>query len=96
MLLRLIRLLRVAVRFISMPRVGQREDSQRVRRLVSDYPADQYLDTVAPVATPTPIPNIWDAPATSVRGLAALVAGMLVVMVVALGLTSGSKWGASP
>ena len=35
-------------------------------------------------ATPTPIPNIWDAPSTSGWGLAALVAGMLVVMVIAL------------
>ena len=57
--------------------------------------AEQYsLDTVAPAATPTSIPNIWDAPATSGRGLAALVAGMLVVMVVALRLTSGSRRGA--
>ena len=37
------------------------------------------------VATPTPIPNIWDAPSTSGWGLAALVAGMLVVMVVSPG-----------
>ena len=59
--------------------------------------AEQYsLDTVAPAATPTSIPNIWDAPATSGRGLAALVAGMLVVMVVALGLTSGSRRAARP
>jgi len=42
-------------------------------------------------ATPTPVPNIWDAPSTSGWGLAALVAGMLVVMVIALGLTSGSR-----
>ena len=47
--------------------------------------------TPTPVATPTPVPNIWDAPSTSGWGLAALVAGMLVVMVVALGLTSGSR-----
>ena len=56
---------------------------------------------VSPAATPTPdpasagsnsatpIPNVCDAPSTSGWGLAALVAGMLVVMVVALGLTSG-------
>ena len=42
-------------------------------------------------AIPTPIPNIWNAPSTSGWGLAALVAGMLVVLVVALGLTSGSR-----
>ena len=47
-------------------------------------------------ATPTPIPNIWDAPSTSGWGLAALVAGMLVVMVIALGLTSGSRRDARP
>ena len=47
-------------------------------------------------ATPTPIPNIWDAPSTSGWGLAALVAGMLVVMVIALGLTSGSRRAAKP
>jgi hypothetical protein len=33
--------------------------------------------------TPTPIPNIWNAPSTSGWGLAALVAGMLVVLVIA-------------
>ncbi len=49
-----------------------------------------------PVATPTPIPNIWDAPSTSGWRLAALVAGMLVVMVIVLGLTSGSRRAASP
>ena len=43
------------------------------------------------VATPTPIPNLWDAPSTSSWGLAALVAGMLVVLVIALRLTSGSR-----
>ena len=48
------------------------------------------------VANPTPIPNIWDAPSTSGWGLAALVLGMLVVMVVALGLTSGSRPAARP
>ena len=47
-------------------------------------------------ATPTPIPNIWDAPSTSGWGLAALVAGMLVVMVIALGLTSGTRRAARP
>ena len=47
-------------------------------------------------ATPTPIPNIRDAPSTSGWGLAALVAGMLVVMVIALGLTSGSRRAAKP
>ena len=41
------------------------------------------------VATPTPIPNVWDAPSTSGWSLAALVAGTLVVTVVALRLTSG-------
>ena len=46
--------------------------------------------------TPTPIPNIWNAPSTSSWGLAALVAGMLVVMVVALGLTSGRRPAAGP
>jgi hypothetical protein len=39
--------------------------------------------------TPTPIPNIWNAPATSGWGLAALIAGIFVVMAIALGLTSG-------
>ena len=59
--------------------------------------AQQYsLDTVAPAATPTSIPNIWNAPATSGRGLAALVAGMLVVMVISLRLTSGSRRAARP
>ena len=47
-------------------------------------------------ATPTPIPNIWDAPSTSGWGLAALVAGMLVVMVIDLRLTSGSRRAARP
>ena len=47
-------------------------------------------------ATPTPIPNIWNAPSTSGWGLAALVAGMLVVMVIALGLTWGSRRAAKP
>ena len=47
--------------------------------------AQQYsLDTVAPAATPTSIPTIWNAPATSGWGLAALVAGMLVVLLVFL------------
>ena len=57
------------------------------------------IPTPAPasaVATPTPIPNIWDAPSTSGWGLAALVAGMLVVLVIALGLTSGSRPAARP
>ncbi len=35
-------------------------------------------------ATPTPVPNIWDAPSISGWGLAALVAGMLVVLLVFL------------
>ena len=48
------------------------------------------------VATPTPIPNVWDAPSTSGWGLAALVAGMLVVMVLALRLTTGSRRAARP
>ena len=48
------------------------------------------------VATPTPILNIWNAPSTSGWGLAALVAGMLVVLVVALRLTSGSRRAARP
>jgi hypothetical protein len=48
------------------------------------------------VATPTPIPNLWDAPSTSSWGLAALVAGMLVVLVIALRLTSGSRRGVRP
>ena len=47
-------------------------------------------------ATPTPIPNIWDAPSTSGWGLAALVAGMLVVMVIALRLSSGVRRAAKP
>ncbi len=46
--------------------------------------------------TPTPIPNIWNAPSTSGWGLAALVAGMLVVLVIALGLTSSSRPAARP
>jgi len=49
-----------------------------------------------PVATPTPIPNIWDAPSTSGWGLVALVAGMLVVLVIALRLTSGVRRAARP
>ena len=53
-------------------------------------------DPASAVATPTPIPNVWDAPSTSGWGLAALVAGMLVVLVVALGLTSGSRPAARP
>ena len=48
------------------------------------------------VATPTPIPNVWDAPSTSGWGLAALVAGMLVVLVIALRLTTGSRGAARP
>ena len=47
-------------------------------------------------ATPTPIPNVWDAHSTSGRGLAALVAGMLVVMVIALRRTSGHRRAARP
>ena len=47
-------------------------------------------------ATPTPVPNIWNAPSTSGWGLAALVAGMLVVMVLALRLTTGSRGAARP
>ncbi len=44
----------------------------------------------------TKLTDVWDAPATSGWGLAALVAGMLVVMVVALGLTSGVRRAARP
>jgi hypothetical protein len=44
----------------------------------------------------TLLTNIWDAPATSGWGLAALVAGMLVVMVIALGPTSGHRRAARP
>jgi hypothetical protein len=40
-----------------------------------------------PTPTSTPIPNVWNAPSMSGWGLAALVAGMLVVMVIALRLT---------
>jgi hypothetical protein len=47
-------------------------------------------------ATPTPIPNIWDAPSTTGWGLAALVAGMLVVLVIALRLTSRSRPAVKP
>jgi len=47
-------------------------------------------------ATPTPVPNIWNAPSTSDWGLAALVAGMLVAMVIALWLTSGRRRAARP
>ena len=47
-------------------------------------------------ATPTPVPNIWNAPSTSDWGLAALVAGMLMVMVIALRLTPGSRRAARP
>jgi len=50
-------------------------------------------DPASAVATPTPIPNIWDAASTSGWWLAALVAGMLVVLVTALRLTSGSRRG---
>jgi alpha-tubulin suppressor-like RCC1 family protein len=46
--------------------------------------------------TPTPIPNVWDAPSTTGWGLAALVAGMLVVLVLALRLTLGSRPAARP
>ena len=53
-------------------------------------------DPASAVATPTPIPNVWDAPSTSGWGLAALVAGMLAVMVVALRLNSGSRRAARP
>ena len=44
----------------------------------------------------TKLTNIWDAPSTSGWGLAALVSGMLVVMVIALRLTSGSRRAARP
>ena len=44
----------------------------------------------------TKLTNIWDAPSTTGWGLAALIAGMLVVMVIALGLTSGSRRPARP
>ena len=50
--------------------------------------------TPAPTATPTP--TVTSAPGMSGWGLAALIAGMLVVMVVALGLTSGSRRAARP
>ena len=36
-------------------------------------------------ATPTPIPNVWDAPSTYGWGLAAVVAGVGGVMIVAMG-----------
>ena len=59
--------------------------------------AEHYsLNTVVPAAAPTSIPNIWDAPVTSGWGLAALVAGMLAVMVIALRLTSASRRAARP
>jgi hypothetical protein len=59
--------------------------------------AEQYsLNGDPPATTPTPIPNIWDAPSTSGWGLAALVAGMLVVLVIALRLTSGSRRATRP
>jgi len=54
------------------------------------------VSTPTPTPTPTAIPNIWNAPSVSNWGLAALVAGMLVVMVIGLRLTSGSRRGASP
>jgi hypothetical protein len=46
--------------------------------------------------TATPIPTVMSAPGISGWGLAALIAGMLVVMVIALGLTSGSRPAARP
>ena len=47
--------------------------------------------TPAPAPTATPVPNVWDAPSTSGWGLAVLAAGMLVVLVITLRLTSGSR-----
>tara|TARA_Y100000588_G_scaffold335468_1_gene375636 strand:+ start:2012 stop:2470 length:459 start_codon:yes stop_codon:yes gene_type:complete len=53
---------------------------------------EQYSpSSVIPTATATPIPNIWDAPATSGRGIGALIAGMILVMVTVLRLTSSKK-----
>ena len=59
-------------------------------------PVATATPTPTPAPTATPVPNIWNAPVTSGWGLAALVLGMLVVMVLALRLTSGSRRGASP
>jgi hypothetical protein len=59
-------------------------------------PTPTPTPTATPTATPTSIPNVWDAPSTSGWGLAALVAGMLVVLVIALGLTSGTRRAARP
>ena len=47
-------------------------------------------------ATPTPIPNVWDAPSTSGWGLAALVAGMLLVMVMVLRQKSDARPAVEP
>ena len=42
-----------------------------------------------PEPTPTPVPNIWEAPSTSGWGLAALVGGMLLMILIFLGGVSG-------
>ncbi|MCL0100054.1 hypothetical protein M1O55_04225 [Dehalococcoidia bacterium] len=47
--------------------------------------------TPTPAPTATPVPNVWDAPSTSGWGLAILAAGMLVVLVITLRLTSGNR-----
>ncbi len=59
-------------------------------------PTSTPVPGTTPTPTSTPGPDVWDAPSTTGWGLAALVAGMLVVMVVALGLTSGSRPAARP
>ena len=54
--------------------------------------------TPTPASTPTatPVPNVWDAPSTSGWGLVALAVGMLVVLLITLRLTSGSRRAARP
>ena len=47
-------------------------------------------------APPTPVPNVWYEPSTAGWGLAAIIAGMLVVWVIAVGLTSDSRRAARP
>jgi hypothetical protein len=59
-------------------------------------PTSTPVPGATPTPTSTPGPNVVDAPSTSGWGLAALVVGMVVVMVVALRLTSGHKPAVGP
>ena len=81
--------------------------SQLREQMITAIPNEVHTVISADHGRPTDIPVVTAAdqtgtsaedttPSTSGWGLAALVAGMLVVLVVALGLTSGSRPAARP